>query len=155
VTLRKLRRIVSESHCGGDEANHAGLAHVAEASYFCCMGVSLATRLVCVLTAIVFVLVTILPASAAMMPMPNGAGMASGTDQPCDDCPAKVPASNDTAKMGCGALACFGVVMAVMTRQALHLPAGMAADYPPTMLLSLCGASPAPDPFPPRSTVLI
>ena len=118
------------------------------------MGVSCATRLVCVFTAVAFVLATILPASAVAMAMPSGAGMASGTDQPCNDCPDKAPTSNDNAKMGCGALACFGVVMAMLTRSALYHPADMTADYPPIMLANLFGASPAPDPFPPRSTVL-
>jgi hypothetical protein len=133
----------------------AALAPVAGADYFHRMGVPFATPLARVLIAIVFVLVTILPASAAMMPMPSGVGMASSTDQPCHDCPTQTPTNDDTTKMGCGALACFGVVVAMMTRQALYLPANMAADYPPAVLANLVGAAPAPDPFPPRSTVLL
>lgn len=119
------------------------------------MGVLFAKRLARVLTAIAFVLATILPASAAVMSMRDGAGMAGGMGQPCSDCPDKAPTSKDNTKMGCSALACFGVVMALQTRQALYLPAEMAADYPPAVLANLFGAAPAPDPFPPRSTILI
>jgi hypothetical protein len=135
--------------------NRAGLASIARRPYFWSMGVPVAKRLARVLVAVAFVLVTILPGSSAVMAGPSGAGMASAADQPCRDCPSEPPTGNDKAKMACAALACFGVVMALPTRQALNLPADMASDYPPAVLAELFGVTPAPDPFPPRSTVLI
>jgi hypothetical protein len=132
-----------------------GLAPRAGASYFFNMGVHPAKRLALVLTAIAFMLATILPGSAAVTSMAAGAGMASETGHPCGDCPDKASTSNDTAKMECGALACLGVLLALPIRQILRVPAFMATDYGPTVLVERSGASPAPDPFPPRSTVLI
>jgi hypothetical protein len=135
----------------------------AEAAPLCLARVSVATHLLRVLsigrqlllalTAVAFVLATVLPVSVIAMPMPNGA-MTDGTGKPCGDCPDKMPLK-DAGKMGCGALTCTGVVVALPTRHLLFLPAFAGVAYPQDPLLSRPGATPPPDPFPPRPTVLL
>lgn len=115
---------------------------------------SFARQLALLLTAVAFVLATVLPAPVVAMPMPNGT-MTDGTGKPCSDCPDKAPVKDDATKMGCGALACTGVVVTLPARQVPFLPSFAAIGYPPGQLLSRPRAAPAPDPFPPRSTVLL
>jgi len=106
------------------------------------------------LTAVAFMLATVLPASVIAMPMPNDA-MTGGAVKPCADCPNKPPLKDHGAKMGCGALACAGVVVALPARQPPFLLSFAAIGYSQGPLLRRPGAPPAPDPFPPRPTVLL
>lgn len=118
------------------------------------MGRSVFKRLMLVLTAAAFVLATAVPSAMSAMQMPAGAAMAGGMAKPCSDCPTKAPASNDIAKMICGALTCTGVTIGLPARQAPYLPAFGKLVYAPKPIVKAVGASPAPDPFPPRPTVL-
>lgn len=119
------------------------------------MGASLFKRLVLVLTAAAFVLATALPSAASAMQMSAGAGMVGGMTTPCSGCPDKVPASGDLGKMACGALSCAGVAIGLPIRQAPYLPAFGKLVYSPKAMLETAGVLVSPDPFPPRSIVLI
>jgi hypothetical protein len=110
-------------------------------------------QILLLLTAVAFMLATVLPASVIAMPMPNDA-MTGGAGKLCTDCPDKTPLK-DGNKMGCGALACAGVAIALPARQPPFLLSFAAIGYSQGPLLSRPGAPPAPDPFPPRPTVLV
>ena len=119
------------------------------------MGRSVFKRLMLVLTAAALVLATALPSSVSAMQMRAGTAMMGGMENPCSDCPDKAPASNDPGKMACGALACTGIAIALPARQAPYLLAFGKLVYSPSPVLEAVGTSPAPDPFPPRPTVLV
>jgi hypothetical protein len=119
------------------------------------MGVPLLRRLTLVLTAVAFVLATALPGSAGAMRM-AGTGMTPvGTDMPCSDCPDKAPADHGATKMTCGALACAGVAIGLPARPAPYLPAFGKVAYPLSGPAARLGTAPAPDPLPPRPTLLV
>ena len=119
------------------------------------MGASRLKRLTLVLTAVAFVLATALPNSLAAARMAGGGAMVGSVEEPCSNCPGKTPAGNDIAPMACGALACTGVAIGLPTHAVPSLPAGGALGYPPRPVVETVGLSPAPDPFPPRATVLL
>ena len=129
------------------------LAEVKGTPYLPCVGASIAKRLILILTAVAFVFATALPIGA--MSMPDAAAMTGGTENPCSDCPDKAPVSGDVTKMACGALACAGVAIGLPARQAPYLPAFARHAYPTKAVLEPVGASPTPEPFPPRPTVLV
>lgn len=118
-------------------------------------GMALLKRVTLALTAVAFLFAAALPNAGAMMPMASAAGVAGGMAKPCSDCPSKPPIHNSVPKMVCGALACAGVVIAFPERQALYLPAFGRIAYSPREMTETAGVVPAPDPFPPRTTVLV
>ncbi len=111
-------------------------------------------RLMLVLAAGAFVIAAASPNVGLAMPMAHGAAMASSIERPSADCPDKTLAHNDVAKMACGALACCGVAIVLPAPQSPYRPAFHAFAYAPRVMLETVGAAPAPDPFPPRPTVL-
>ena len=79
--------------------------------------------------------------------------MAIGMEKPCGHCPDKMPA-RDMAKMACGGLACVGMVVDLPAPQAAFRPAFRGLTYAASLMPAALGDAPAPDPFPPRPSVL-
>ena len=117
------------------------------------MGASLLKRLISVLVAGVFMVALALPSVAPAMPMTHGGAMAASMEKPCGHCPDKMPA-RDMAKMACGALACVGVVADLPAPQAAFRPAFRGLTHAASLMRAALGDAPAPDPFPPRPSVL-
>ncbi len=124
-------------------------------TYRLTMGMPVLRRLLLVLTALAFVLVTALPGTASAMPMPGGAVMAAGL-QPCGDCSAWAPASTGGTKMvPCSALVCSGAFFGLPASTVLGMSVAVTVEYAVVAPASQRGRALPPDPFPPRPIPLV
>jgi hypothetical protein len=107
---------------------------------------SILRRATLLLTAVAFLLVTVLPNAISVRAMP--------AQTPCEHCPDKAPTGGNLGKMACGALACAGVTIGLPARHAPYLPAFAKFAYAAGFVPAIVGAPPTPDPYPPRPVVL-
>lgn len=115
-----------------------------------------------VLIALIVAFAVAVPAGARVMPMVGtGMPMSMGTmekaaDQPCQNCPEHQSGSTAPDKMpGCPALACIAAPAVIATPALLPERVAYRTEYAWSVTALLAGADPAPDPFPPRTVVLL
>jgi hypothetical protein len=117
-------------------------------------------RAIRVLIAFLVALGLAMPAGVSAMPMPGtmmSMGMAKAVDQACQHCPQPHhPGSTSPDKMpACQALACISASAVLPSPMLLPGRMLLGTAYVSTVPARLAGAEPAPDPFPPRSIVLL
>lgn len=101
-----------------------------------------------------------MPAGVRAMPMLGGT-MSMRTvqvvDRPCHHCPqSQQPGSTSSDKMpACQAFACVSAPAVLPAPMPLPRRASRGSAYMSVATARLAGAEPAPDPFPPRSIVLL
>lgn len=115
-----------------------------------------------VLIALIVAFAVAVPAGARVMPMvgnemPMSMSMMEKTaDQPCQNCPEHQSGSTIPDKMpGCPALACIAAPAVIATPALLPERVSYRTEYAWPVMAFLVGADPAPDPFPPRTVVLL
>jgi hypothetical protein len=104
-----------------------------------------------VLIAFLIVLATTIPAAMAMSSAVNG--MAG--DQHCPSCPQQTGHMNSDKMPACQILACVGPLATLPAPGLVHGQAFFRVAYVQEPPAHLTDAGPAPDPFPPRSIVLL
>lgn len=106
-----------------------------------------------VLLAVVVILATTLPTGARAMPMAMGmTGTAIHKD--CPNCPDHPRTGANTDKMP-ACQVCVGMTATLPSSTLLPVRVFLPAAYLSAPPQRLTGALPAPDPFPPRPTVLV
>ena len=105
--------------------------------------------------AVVFMLVAALPRGADALPMP--ASMSGTVIQPhCPSCPPPAhPGANPEKMPACQVLVCAGAVAVLPTASLLPGRVLLGIVHPQLLARRWTGARPAPDPFPPRTIVLV
>src|SRR5947207_695448 len=101
-----------------------------------------------------------LSAAARGNPGDPGAVVAELAGQPCQQCPDQPAPSPMGGPMGgkmalCQMLACVGPLIVLPTMNAIGSRVAYRIAYPAPEPARFAGATPAPDPFPPRPIVLL
>ena len=82
--------------------------------------------------------------------------MATGAGEPCQQCPDQPVPSPMAGKVAlCPMLACVGPLLVLPTVNAIGTRITYRITYPAPVRARFAGATPAPDPFPPRPIVLL
>jgi hypothetical protein len=107
-----------------------------------------------VLLAIVVALAASMPVGSRAMPMPSaGNGMAS--NQPCSNCPRQPGHMKPAGMPACEVLVCAGPPAVLPAPVFAREPAFSQVVFASAPPAHWTEARPAPDPFPPRSIVLL
>jgi hypothetical protein len=107
------------------------------------------------LLALVVALATAVPVGARAMPMP-GDMTQTGMQRHCPNCPNESRAGANPHKMpACSALACSSTIATLTTPTLLPERGIVRISYPASLPDHWTAAQSAPDPFPPRSIVLV
>jgi hypothetical protein len=107
------------------------------------------------LLALIVALATAVPVDARAMPM-AGDMTQTGMQQHCPTCPNDSRSGTNPHKMpACSALACFATVATLTAPTLLPEPGILRISYPASLPAHWTAVQSAPDPFPPRSIVLV
>ena len=107
------------------------------------------------LLALVVALATAMPVGARAMPM-AGDMTQTGMQRHCPNCPNESRTGTNTHKMtGCAALACSSTIATLTTPTLLPERRILRISYPASLPVHWAAAQSGPDPFPPRSIVLV
>jgi hypothetical protein len=84
----------------------------------------------------------------------TASAMAMSAQMPCPRCPNKIPAKSDLGKMACGALVCAEFATLSPARQGPFSRVATPLSYARDIAADISGASPLPEPYPPRPAAL-
>jgi hypothetical protein len=112
-------------------------------------------RLTGVLVAVIIAIAATMPGGARAMTM-QGGPMQAGASQPCQQCPDDPMPAPMSSKMAlCQMVVCAGPFLVQPTVISTDHPVAHRIAYPARRPARLAGATPVPDPFPPRPVVLL